>query len=89
MCQLSTACKDALHPETRLKARISHLPPAIQRRGDRSAPSAEPKQLKKDVQTEPSSRLIKSLTGPTFPTKSIVFNRPSTIDLPTCKPDIF
>ncbi|KAF2584677.1 hypothetical protein F2Q70_00033806 [Brassica cretica] len=27
--------------------------------------------------------------GPTFPKDSIVFNRPSTIDLPICKSDIF
>ncbi|KAG5413308.1 hypothetical protein IGI04_000875 [Brassica rapa subsp. trilocularis] len=58
---LSTACTNVQHLETCVKARVSHLPPALQRRGDRLLPSAKPKPIKKDAQTESSSRLIKSL----------------------------
>ncbi|KAF2564033.1 hypothetical protein F2Q70_00014245 [Brassica cretica] len=69
---MSTACTNALHPETRVKARVNHLPPAKQRRGDRSPPSAEPKPLKKYAQTKTSSRLLKSLTGPTPKMKQLL-----------------
>ncbi|KAH0859513.1 hypothetical protein HID58_087774 [Brassica napus] len=69
---MPTACTNALHPKTRVKARVNHLPPAKQKRGDRSPPSAEPKPLKKDAQTKPFSRLLKSLTGPTLKMKQLL-----------------
>ncbi|KAH0929905.1 hypothetical protein HID58_015632 [Brassica napus] len=53
---LPTACTNAQHSVTRVKARINHLPPALQRRGDGLPPTAELKPMKKDAQTEPSSR---------------------------------
>ncbi|KAH0866190.1 hypothetical protein HID58_083401 [Brassica napus] len=53
---LPTVCTNVQHPETRVKARVSHLLPALQRRGDGLPPSAELKPMKKDAQTEPSSR---------------------------------
>ena len=77
---LPTACTNAQHPVTRVKARINHLPPALQRRGDGLPPTAELKPMKKDAQTEPSSRLVESLPDQTFPNDSIVFYHPSTID---------
>ena len=76
---MPTACTNAQHPVTRVKAKINHLPPALQRRGDGLPPSAELKPMKKDAQTEPSLRLVESLPDQTFPNDSIVFNHPSTI----------
>ncbi|WZY89851.1 hypothetical protein YC2023_046586 [Brassica napus] len=77
---LPTACTNAQHPVTRVKVRINHLPPALQRRGDGLPPTAKLKPMKKDAQTEPSSRLVESLPDQTFPNDSIVFYHPSTID---------
>ncbi|KAG5409395.1 hypothetical protein IGI04_005714 [Brassica rapa subsp. trilocularis] len=61
---LPTACTNAQHPETRVKARVSHLSPALQRRGDGLPPSVELKPMKKETQTEPSSRGRKRQTRP-------------------------
>ncbi|KAH0941227.1 hypothetical protein HID58_000864 [Brassica napus] len=44
---LPTVCTNAQHPETHVKARVIHLPPALQRRGDGLPASEETDETKK------------------------------------------